>query len=293
MAQLLASNADGPTEIADIRRRGIQFKRPERQQGVWSFLTWSFFLAEVMAGAQFLTSGSAKASQDGNDAAHRTSHSGSSDDGTSGNPDPAYASADDGASRATAQTEAQAALGGGVVNDVGHAAQHGASDPVSGAAVDGAHGGASSSSDGDASAQQGSSTSEGALQSDSEACGQTWGGCSHDWFCLQPDATPGSAGGSQLPEINPNFGFGILPIVDAATGLGESLANHVHGPAAAVSQVVDTTLEHLTEPNLHEAVTGLTTNLGDVATSTLSQVTGLQLGGLTGDLSGLVGDTLT
>jgi hypothetical protein len=49
----------------------------------------------------------------------------------------------------------------------------------------------------------------------------------------------------------------------------------------------------LTGPNLHEAVTGLTTNLGDVATSTLSQVTGLQLGGLTGDLSGLVGDTLS
>ena len=77
--------------------------------------------------------------------------------------------------------------------------------------------------------------------------------------------------------------------------LVQSLADHVHGPAAAVSQLVDTTLEHLTGPNLHEAVTGLTTNLGDVATSTLSQVTGLQLGGLTGDLSGLVrvDDTLS
>ena len=140
---------------------------------------------------------------------------------------------------------------------------------------------------------QGSSTSEGALQSGSEACGQTWGGCSHDWYCLQPEATPGSPGGSQLPEINPGFGFGILPIIDTATGLGQNLADHVHGSAAAVSQLVDTTLEHLTGPNLHEAVTGLTTNLGDVATSTLSQVTGLQLGGLTGDLSGLVGDTLS
>ena len=294
MAQgkVLASTADGPTEIADIRGRGIQFKRPDRQQGIWSFLTWSFFLAEVMAGAQFLTSGSAKASQDGNDAAHRTSHSGSSDDGASGNPDPAFASSDDGASRATLQSEAQAALGGGVVNDVGHSAHRGASDPASGAAVDGAHGGASSSSDAGASAQ-GSSTSEGALQSGSEACGQTWGGCSHDWYCLQPEATPGSPGGSQLPEINPGFGFGILPIIDTATGLGQNLADHVHGSAAAVSQLVDTTLEHLTGPNLHEAVTGLTTNLGDVATSTLSQVTGLQLGGLTGDLSGLVGDTLS
>jgi hypothetical protein len=33
MAQgkVLASTADGPTDIADIRGRGIQFKRPQRQ----------------------------------------------------------------------------------------------------------------------------------------------------------------------------------------------------------------------------------------------------------------------
>ena len=63
--------ADGPSEIADVRGRGSQFKRPERQQGFWSFLTWSFFLTEVMAGAQFLGSAGAKASQDVDDAAHR------------------------------------------------------------------------------------------------------------------------------------------------------------------------------------------------------------------------------
>ena len=84
------STADGPSEIADVRRRGSQFKRPERQQGVWSFLTWSFFLAEVMAGAQFLASASAKASARWQRRRTPHAHSGSSDDGSSGNPDPAY-----------------------------------------------------------------------------------------------------------------------------------------------------------------------------------------------------------
>ena len=218
----------------------------------------------------------------------------SSYDGVSGNPDLQLAAADDGASGATSQSEAHAALGGGLVNDVGHAAQRGASDPASGAIGDGGHGGTSSPSDAGGSAQQGSSNPEGTSQGNSEACGQMWDGCNHDWYCthVEPAGTPGTPGVSQFPDFNPDFG--ISPIVDAATdlGLGAGLVDHVHGPAAPVSQLVDTTLDQLTGPPLHETVSGLTTNLGDVAASTLSQVTGLQLGGLTGELPGLLGDAV-
>src|SRR5947208_16548418 len=47
--------------------------KPERQRGLWSFLTWSFFLSQVMAGKSFFPDG-AHAAQDDYDgvSAHAT-----------------------------------------------------------------------------------------------------------------------------------------------------------------------------------------------------------------------------
>jgi hypothetical protein len=67
--------AERPSEIGAVERLGNQPGRAERQKGRWNFLTWSFFLAEVAAGAQFLGTG-AKAQDDGSAARSRTSDGG-------------------------------------------------------------------------------------------------------------------------------------------------------------------------------------------------------------------------
>src|SRR5437763_8753130 len=55
--------------------------KPERQRGLWSFLTWSFFLSQVMAGKSFFPDG-AHAAQDDYDgvSAHATSDANSTFD---------------------------------------------------------------------------------------------------------------------------------------------------------------------------------------------------------------------
>jgi hypothetical protein len=49
--------------------------KPERQRGLWSFLTWSFFLSEVMAAGSFLGKGIGAPQEDEDGIAHATRHS--------------------------------------------------------------------------------------------------------------------------------------------------------------------------------------------------------------------------
>lgn len=61
--------------------------RNERQRGLWSFLTWSFFLAQIVAADEFLGGGAAHASQNLDDLHHGTDDAGGSSYSSSiGNP---------------------------------------------------------------------------------------------------------------------------------------------------------------------------------------------------------------
>jgi hypothetical protein len=76
-----ASISVKPGEIADLAARAPLIKKPERQRGLWSFLTWSFFLPQVMATESFFGKG-AHAAQDHYDGvvSHAASDSGSTFD---------------------------------------------------------------------------------------------------------------------------------------------------------------------------------------------------------------------
>ena len=73
-----ASLAERPSDIGAIERLGSQARGADRQRGRWNFLTWSFFLAEVAAGAQFFGTG-AKAAQDDGSATPSKAHSEATD----------------------------------------------------------------------------------------------------------------------------------------------------------------------------------------------------------------------
>jgi hypothetical protein len=74
-----SSAATPLTKIVDPPASAASPKKPERQRGLWSFLTWSFFLSEVMAAGSFLGKGIGAPQEDEDGVAHATSHSPSDD----------------------------------------------------------------------------------------------------------------------------------------------------------------------------------------------------------------------
>ena len=266
-----ASTAD-TDEIDHIGKLVTQFNRPERQRGLWSFLTWSFFLAQVMAGDQFLESG-ARAAQADDSTARSKGHSDSTHNDVPDSPGSGLAAAERGNEAAASQTEAHAAQVGGLFNNL-QGSEPGAHSALSNNA---GHG------DFDDASQAGSGTSG---QPNSNGTSQTGSDLNHDG-----NITAG-ADLCHVTGINSVLGFDNLPAVDTVLDLELSqVPIQIHGSGDTISQVLHTTLDQ-TGLYLAESVGGLTALLGDAANNTLSQITGLHLVGDAGEVAALLGGSL-
>jgi hypothetical protein len=63
------------TKIAELPAFPASPKKPERQRGLWSFITWPFFLSQVMAADSLVGKSAGVPHQDDDGVAHATSHS--------------------------------------------------------------------------------------------------------------------------------------------------------------------------------------------------------------------------
>ena len=63
------------TTIAELSAFPASPKKPERQRGLWSFITWPFFLSQVMAADSLVGKSAGVPHQDDDGVAHATSHS--------------------------------------------------------------------------------------------------------------------------------------------------------------------------------------------------------------------------
>jgi hypothetical protein len=287
------SHADSASEVGAIE--GRQPRPAERQRGRWNFLTWSFFLAEVAAGAQFLGTGAKAAESDG-DAARSKAHSeaDATFDGVLGNLAPGLAAADDGEGSADAsQPKAQSETGlnlldlqqgdepGAPLGNAEFAAFPGASSSGSGTSGSGSNGtsqAGSGGSPGISNPPPGASppisdSPPGGLPPDPDS--PPPGGFppiaeSPPPGGLPPDPDSPLPGG--FPPISDGPSFGLLPSISVG---------------GTVSVVLDTTLDQLSGLPLVETVGGL---LGDVVDGTLGQITGLV--GNVGELSTVLGGLL-
>jgi hypothetical protein len=290
---------EGPSDVGPIE--GSQSRRAERQRGRWNFLTWSFFLAEVAAGAQFLGT-VAKAAQDDDSATRSTAHSDSTSaiyDGVLGNLGLRIAAADDGndggSGAAAPQTEAQLAMAdlnflglqdgepGAPLSNAGHGGLAGASSSGSGTSGTGSNGTSQTDSGGSPPISEEPPSGISPPISDGPPSGISppisgdppLGG----WPPISDDPPLGG-----WPPISDGAPSGVSPPISESPSTGMAPLISVGG---TVSLLLDTTLDELTGLHLVETVAGL---LGDTVGDTLSQITGLV--GNAGELTAVVGGLL-
>jgi hypothetical protein len=264
------SRAERPGENA-IEGLGSQPKQDERQRGRWNFLTWSFFLAEVAAGAQFFAT-AAGAAQNADSAGRSKAHAEATDaiyDGVLGNLGSVVAATEDGSGAASSRTEAHSAEAGLNLLSLQQGDESGKSLSNTEA---GGFAGALSSGSGTS-----GTGSSGGLQADS-------GGSPP----ISNEPPPGA-----LPPVSPDPPSGGLPPIsgDPPSGGLPPISDNPSGVlppisvGGTVSLQLDIILDQLTGLHLVETVGGL---LGDTLDDTLGQITGLvgNAGELVGDLLG-------
>ncbi len=268
-----ASRAEKPSEVGAPEGLAGRPRRAERQRGRWNFLTWSFFLAEVAAGAQFLGTG---AKAQGDDAAHAKGHGEATDaihDGVLASLGSVTAATEEGGSGpAASRAEAPSSLAelnllslqqgdeaGGPLGNTGDVGFGGASSSGSGSSGTGSNGGQQADSGGPPPVSDEPPTGVLPPISDGPPLG-VWPPIS--------DSPPSGAS----PPILDNPVTGLLPPISIGV---------------TVSNLLDTTLDQLTGLHLVETVGGL---LGNTVEDTLSQITGLV--GNAGELTAVVGGLL-
>jgi len=277
------SRAEELSEIGAVEGPGGRPRRADRQRGRWNFLTWSFFLAEVAAGAQFLGTG-AKAAEAGDSEARSKAHSDAAFDGILGSPPSGIMAGDNGEGRADAsQPKTQSAEAN--LNFIGLQQDDEPGAPLSNAEFGGFTGASSSGSGASGSGSNG--TSQVDPGGPSEVPGSPPGEPLPPISEGPPSGAwpPVSGGGPPFeiwPPISDGPPSGALPPIfdDPSTGLLPPIT-----VGGTVSVVLDTTL------GLVGTVGGV---LGDVVDGTLGQITGLvgNAGELTAVLGGLLDSEL-
>ena len=283
-----------PKEFAEAEGFQIPWRRPETQRVRWNFLTWSFFLAQILAAQQFLVR-SANAAQE-NESTNAASYKNDPNANLASDHLLASSASQSGAADDLEREAATFDVRGYAAGVVG-LSQHTQADtsPLPGGKA-GNNVTPASEPDAGTSLPSGAGGSESPpALSDAEQGGPS---------SFEPiPADPGTLvpGLDPLPDeidLSDLFDTDVLGnLLDNLPGLDDVLSldvtdwllTEMHDAGNTVSQVLDTTLDQLTGLQLVESTWGTLDLLTESIDDALSYATGLQL---VRDASGLLGETL-